>query len=117
MLSEITGINGTAFIFAGIRQNVSNIKSYKSVNICWVEEAQNVSKASWEVLVPTIRQPASEIWVSFTPELETDETYKRGAASFAAMASNGFPSACTPAPLGFAAARNWAMTTCFTGLM
>jgi hypothetical protein len=31
--SEITGANGTAFIFAGIRQNVSNIKSYESVDI------------------------------------------------------------------------------------
>jgi phage terminase large subunit len=75
--SEITGINETTFIFAGIRQNVSNIKSYESVDICWVEEAQNVSKASWEVLVPTIRKPGSEIWVSFNPELETDDTYKR----------------------------------------
>jgi phage terminase large subunit len=75
--SEITGVNGSAFIFAGIRQNVSNIKSNESVDICWVEEAQNVSKASWEVLVPTIRKPGSEIWVSFNPELATDETYKR----------------------------------------
>ena len=63
--SEITGINGATFIFAGIRQNVSNIKSYESVDICWVEEAQNVSKASWEVLIPTIRKPGTEISVSF----------------------------------------------------
>jgi phage terminase large subunit len=42
-----------------------------------VEEAANVSKQSWEILIPTVRKPGSEIWISFNPELETDETYKR----------------------------------------
>jgi phage terminase large subunit len=69
--------NGAEFIFAGIRQNVTNIKSYEACDICWVEEAQTVSKNSWNVLVPTIRKEGSEIWVSFNPELETDETYQR----------------------------------------
>ncbi len=40
-------------------------------------ELETVSKASWDALVPTIRKDGSEIWVSFNPELETDETYKR----------------------------------------
>ena len=63
--SEISAINGTMFIFAGIRQNVSNIKSYESVDICWAEEAQNVNKSSWEVLIPTIlrfRYPSTPSW-------------------------------------------------------
>jgi phage terminase large subunit len=29
------------------------------------------------VLIPTIRKPGSEIWISFNPELESDETYQR----------------------------------------
>jgi phage terminase large subunit len=69
--------NGAEFIFAGIRQNVINIKSYEACDIAWVEEAQTVSKHSWNVLVPTIRKEGSEIWVSFNPDLETDETYQR----------------------------------------
>ena len=36
-----------------------------------------VSKNSWEKLIPTIRKDGSEIWVTFNPELDTDETYKR----------------------------------------
>ena len=44
--AAILGRNGTEIIFAGIRQNVHNIKSYESVDICWVEEAQTVSKHS-----------------------------------------------------------------------
>jgi phage terminase large subunit len=75
--SSISAKNGAEFIFAGIRQNVTNIKSYEACDICWVEEAQTVSKNSWNVLVPTIRKEGSEIWVSFNPELETDETYQR----------------------------------------
>jgi phage terminase large subunit len=68
---------GTEFVFAGIRNNVSRIKSYEGVDIVWVEEAQTVSKHSWEVLIPTIRKPGSEIWITFNPEFESDETYQR----------------------------------------
>lgn len=76
--TNIVGINGTEFTFAGIRQSsVGDIKSYEGCDICWVEEAQIVSKRSWEILIPTIRKEDSEIWISFNPELETDETYKR----------------------------------------
>jgi phage terminase large subunit len=47
------------------------------VDIVWVEEAQTVTKKSWDTLIPTIRKDDSEIWVSFNPNLETDETYRR----------------------------------------
>jgi phage terminase large subunit len=73
----IRGKNGTEFNFVGLKNNVANVKSYEGVDVCWVEEAQSVSKRSWDVLIPTIRKEASEIWVSFNPELETDETYQR----------------------------------------
>ena len=75
--ASIRGKNGTEFSFAGLRSNVTQIKSYEGIDICWVEEAQMVSKTSWNVLIPTIRKEGSEIWVSFNPELEEDETYQR----------------------------------------
>ena len=75
--ATITGINGTEFFFRGLRHNVASIKSFEAVDIVWVEEAQTVSKASWDILIPTIRKPGSEIWLTFNPMLETDETYKR----------------------------------------
>lgn len=75
--SQIRGVNGTEFNFEGIRNNVDKIRSYEGVDRCWVAEAKNVSKYSWEVLVPTIRKDNSEIWVDFNPELESDETYQR----------------------------------------
>jgi phage terminase large subunit len=76
--SEISGQNGTAFIFTGLSdQTAESIKSYEGIDICWVEEAQKVRKRSWGILVPTIRKAGSEIWISFNPELDTDETYVR----------------------------------------
>ena len=73
----IRGANNTEFRFAGIRSNVSQVKSFEGVTLCWCEEAANISKYSWDVLIPTIRRPGSEIWISMNPELETDDSYKR----------------------------------------
>ena len=73
----IRGKNGTEFNFVGLKNNVANVKSYEGVDVCWIEEAQSVSKRSYDVLIPTIRKEKSEIWISFNPELETDETYNR----------------------------------------
>ncbi len=78
LATEIRCKNGSEFIFAGLStQTVESIKSFEGIDVVWVEEAQAVSKRSWDVLTPTIRKPGSEIWVSFNPELETDETYRR----------------------------------------
>ena len=76
--TSIKGRNGCEFIFNGLRSmSAKDIKSYESVDICMVEEAENVSKKSWNTLIPTIRAPQSEIWVNFNPYLDSDETYKR----------------------------------------
>ena len=75
--TSIRGQNGSEFAFVGLKNNVANVKSYEGIDICWVEEAQTVSRTSWNILVPTIRKEDSEIWVTFNPELESDETYQR----------------------------------------
>jgi phage terminase large subunit len=77
MASEIRGIGvATQFGYAGLRtQGITNIKSWEGARRCWVEEAQVVSKKSWEVLTPTIRAAGSEIWIGLNPELDTDYTY------------------------------------------
>jgi phage terminase large subunit len=76
--TQIIGKNGSHFVFAGLRSiNVEQIKSYEGLDVAWVEEARNVSKKSWDTLIPTIRQDGSRILLSFNPELDTDETYVR----------------------------------------
>lgn len=74
----IKHIDGAEFIYAGLRAlDAAKIKSFEGVDVCWVEEGQAVSKKSWTILVPTIRAPDSEIWVTFNPELDSDDTFRR----------------------------------------
>lgn len=76
--TEIRGRNGTNFTFSGLsNQTAASIKSFEGVDICWCEEAQTISKKSWSTLIPTIRKDGSEIWVTFNPEMDSDETYRR----------------------------------------
>lgn len=78
LATEIRGQNGTSFGFAGLSaQTRESIKSWEGLDRAWIEEAQTVSKRSWDILEPTIRKPGSEILVSFNPSMDTDETYQR----------------------------------------
>lgn len=74
----IFGKNGTQISYHGLSgQTAASIKSFEGTTLCWVEEAQNVTKRSWDILEPTIRAADSEVWVSFNPDMDTDETYQR----------------------------------------
>lgn len=70
--TEIRGANGSLFLFSGLRSNIDSVKSMEGLDICWVEEAQNVSQASLDVLTPTIRKPGSQLYFSWNPKHETD---------------------------------------------
>lgn len=75
--AQIIGKNGSRFIFAGLKHNITEIKSLEGVDICWAEEAEKITDGSWKTLIPTIRKEGSEIWISFNPNLITDATYQR----------------------------------------
>lgn len=70
--TEVRGANGSLFLFAGLRSNIDSIKSMEGIDICWVEEAQSVSKTSLETLIPTIRKPGSQIIFTWNPKHESD---------------------------------------------
>jgi phage terminase large subunit len=73
--------NGSRFTFVGLERNKESIKSLDDVDIFWIEEARNVSEASLEILLPTIRKPGAEIWASWNPVSPDDPIDKlfRGA--------------------------------------
>ena len=75
--NRIEGVNGSEFIFRGLKHDPDGLKSLEGVDICWVEEAQKVSDRSWDKLIPTIRKERSEIWISFNPDYQTDPTWQR----------------------------------------
>ncbi len=82
---------GSKFLFSGLKFKINSIKSLAKIDIVWVEEANNVSRTTWDKLMPTIRgkhesspdglggpfKLGPECWISFNPELDDDETYKR----------------------------------------
>lgn len=68
---------GSEFLFYGIKNNPTKIKSIEAIDICWVEEAENVSDESWNILIPTIRKDGSEIWLTWNPKNILDPTYQR----------------------------------------
>jgi phage terminase large subunit len=76
--NEIRGANGSLFLFTGLQAHtVDSIKSFEGCDIVWIEEAHGVSKKSWDTLIPTIRKPESEIWMTLNPDMDTDDTYER----------------------------------------
>jgi phage terminase large subunit len=73
---SIQGINGTEFIFKGLLRNTQDIKSTEGIDYCWVEEAQSVSRASLEVLIPTVRKEGSQIIFTYNPIKVTDPVHE-----------------------------------------
>lgn len=75
--------NNGKIVFGGLRSNganasaAENLKSYEGVDICWVEEAQTISKFSLDILLPTIRKPGSEIWFSYNRKNEKEPVHTK----------------------------------------
>lgn len=73
-------VNGTEFIFRGMSEahrTAGRIRSFADVDVVWIEEAQDVTEQSWQVLVPTIRKPGAQICATFNPHRSTDVIYRR----------------------------------------
>jgi len=78
--------SGGVIKFSGIKANQKSLNSQKlkgfsDFDAAWLEEANPVSKDSWNALIPTMRKAGSEIWVSFNPENPLEETYQRFVAN------------------------------------
>jgi len=75
----VTDANGerrrSEIVFSGLR-DTQNLKSYENFDIFFLEEAANVTKRSWGIIMPTLRKAGSELWIAFNPELTTDPTYE-----------------------------------------
>lgn len=79
----------SSFAFEGLFRNQTKVKGHAGDDIAWVEEAENVSRDSWDYLVPTIRAEGSEIWVSFNPREEHDPTWSDFVEPFVSLMVDG----------------------------
>ena len=66
-----------SYLFAGLDRSIDSIKSTARILLAWVDEAEPVSENAWQVLIPTIREEGSELWVTWNPKREGSDTDKR----------------------------------------
>ena len=74
---ELRHANGGICFFQGM-SNVTeeSIRGLEDIDVLWFEEAQAMSRRSWEILEPTIRANHSEIWLTFNPRERTDPVWE-----------------------------------------
>lgn len=70
---EIRSDAGGSISFIGLQDHTAeSIKSFEGADVCWVEEAQTITKRSIGLLDPTIRKPGSQLWFSWNPRRRSD---------------------------------------------
>ncbi len=65
---------GSEYIFKGLHANENEIKSTEGITVAWCEEGEVIASKSWETLLPTLRTPGVELWISYNPETENNAT-------------------------------------------
>ena len=67
---------GSTIFFMGLSDvTMGSFKGLDYVKYVWVDEAQDISRASWEYLDPSIRAPNAEVWASMNPRYRPDPFY------------------------------------------
>lgn len=69
------------FVFSGLDRNIESVKSKGRILICWVDEAEPVTDAAWNILIPTLREEGdgwnAELWVTWNPKRKKAAVEKR----------------------------------------
>lgn len=68
-------VTGTEFIFKGLRKDSQAIKSMEGIDLCWIEEAQTITRGSIDILIPTIRKLGSQLIWTFNRLTELDPVW------------------------------------------
>ena len=68
---------GGCFRFKGFARNSSAVKSAQGFKYSWIEEAQTLSQASIDDLLPTIRENDSKLFFTANPQSSEDPFSKR----------------------------------------
>lgn len=61
-----------AFKFRGMARNPDAVKSMHGFKRFWIEEGQTVSAKSLELIMPTLREEGSEVWITANPGSRAD---------------------------------------------
>lgn len=68
--------SGTEINFRGFReQGAFNIQGMEGVDICWIDEAQAITKGTLDVLIPTIRKDNAKVFFSMNRHVVDDPVF------------------------------------------
>jgi phage terminase large subunit len=67
-----------AYKFSGMdKKTINSLKSKAKIRLLWADEAEPIKDATWDIVIPTLRQEDSELWVTWNPARKSSATDRR----------------------------------------
>ncbi len=67
-----------SYKFSGLdKRTIMSIKSKSKILLLWADEAEQITDKVWEIVIPTLRQEDSELWVTWNPARKSSATDRR----------------------------------------
>ena len=73
-----TASGRVSFKFAGLDPKTAQaLKSKAKVLLLWADEAEPITDAAWDIVLPTLREEDAELWVTWNPARKSSATDRR----------------------------------------
>lgn len=67
-----------AYKFSGMdKKTIMSLKSKAKILLLWADEAEPITDKAWDIVIPTLRQEDSELWVTWNPGRKSSATDRR----------------------------------------
>ena len=67
-----------SYKFSGMdKRTIQSLKSKAKILLLWADEAEPITDKAWDIVIPTLRQEDSELWVTWNPGRKSSATDRR----------------------------------------
>lgn len=67
-----------SYKFSGMdKKTIGSLKSKSKILLLWADEAEPITDKAWDIVIPTLRQEDSELWVTWNPARKSSATDRR----------------------------------------
>lgn len=67
-----------SYKFSGMdKKTIQSLKSKAKILLLWADEAEPITDKAWDIVIPTLRQEDSELWVTWNPARKSSATDRR----------------------------------------
>lgn len=67
-----------SYKFSGMdKRTIKSLKSKAKILLLWADEAEPITDKAWDIVIPTLRQEDSELWVTWNPARKNSATDRR----------------------------------------